>query len=132
MSYFSDSPYTSNCVHGPRGWVISSIAPPARTWSPMRIWRTSMPLVGRVSPAARLQRLVPGESEILAVDLSSRLDAAARHARRILGRECRPFDTQDYLLRHSADGEIARHLVAAWRLGNTLRLELDHRIVRRV
>ena len=35
-----------------RGWVISIRAPPARIWSPMRIWAISMPRVVRFSPMA--------------------------------------------------------------------------------
>ena len=48
---------------GPRGWVISSRAPPARNWSPMRSWRISMPRVVRFSPMrAEEERISAGRA----------------------------------------------------------------------
>src|SRR6185437_2481437 len=62
--------------------------------------------------AASLERLVPAQAEILAVDLAGGLEAAAGAAPGIFGDGGGCFDRERDWLGHAMDGEIAGHAVA--------------------
>src|SRR5439155_841072 len=79
--------------------------------------------------AARLEDLVPGEAEVLAVDRGGGLRAGAGVAPRVLDLGRGALDVEAHLARDAVEGEVADHLEVTWgaRL-DLLRHEHDRRV----
>src|SRR5579875_1860705 len=60
--------------------------------------------------AAAFKRSVPGEAEVLAIDLRRRRNADAQIAPWVLARRAQAFDGKGYRPGHPADGQVALNL----------------------